>query len=337
VRRDHPSVPVATVLGDFGHQRAANKKADRDRLIDAIFGWFDHHVRGQGPAPPRDVMLTTQTCPRDRPSEGPFRAPTLAALADDEVRFGAAAPQTISSVGGDPATGRALDPVSGGGDGCIETGTAAAPGTAVLRLPAAGEGGVLLVGAPRVEATLAISGEPTVTQVAARLWDVAPDGGTQRLVARGTYRPTGAHAEAFELHPVAWRFERGHVAKLELLGVDAPYGRPSNTPFSITASDLVLRLPVRRRGADAAAVGPVRCASKRRFRIHVSRRLRNVHVRVDGRRVRVRRHSAVVDLRGKPRKVVRVRITGRTAAGHRVVRVRRYRTCVPGNRRGATP
>ena len=74
VRRDHPSVPVAVLLGDFGHQRAANKSADRTRLVDAIAAWFDRYVRGDGATPRKGVTLTTQTCPRERPSEGPFHA-----------------------------------------------------------------------------------------------------------------------------------------------------------------------------------------------------------------------------------------------------------------------
>ena len=97
-------------------------------------------------------------------------------------------------------------------------------------------------------------------EVAARLWDVAPDG-TQTLVAHDLYRPRNDHRrDVFQLHPNAWHFRAGHVAKLELLGQSAPYGRPSNGRFTITVNHLELRLPVREApdgGAVRAPATPV--------------------------------------------------------------------------------
>jgi hypothetical protein len=78
---------------------------------------------------------------------------------------------------------------------------------------------------------------------------VAPDG-SQTLVARGLYRPTSDGRQVFQLHPGAWRFAPGHVAKLQLLGRDAPYARASNGTFTVEVRSLELRMPVReRRGA----------------------------------------------------------------------------------------
>ena len=85
----------------------------------------------------------------------------------------------------------------------------------------------------------------------------------------------------------------------------------------------------------------VRCASRRRFRIRVPEprgreRVRSARVTVAGRRVRVTRrrgrHVAIVDLRGRPRQVVRVRIVARTTRGRIVRTTRAYRTCT--RRRG---
>jgi predicted acyl esterase len=86
------------------------------------------------------------------------------------------------------------------------------------------------------------------SQIAARLLDVAPDG-TETLVARALYRPeinsgTAASHQVFQLHPVGWKFEPGHTAKLELLPNDEPYGRVSNGQLPVTVSNLELRLPV---------------------------------------------------------------------------------------------
>jgi predicted acyl esterase len=98
-----------------------------------------------------------------------------------------------------------------------------------------------------VIARLTTSGAPGTTQIASRLWDVAPDGTSQTLVARGLYRPAGENREVWELHANGWHFAKGHTAKLELLGADPPYARPSNGDFEIEVERLQLRLPVRER------------------------------------------------------------------------------------------
>jgi predicted acyl esterase len=205
---------------------------------------MDHWLRGAGPKPLTGVSATTQTCPRTAPSDGPFTARTFAGLARGEVRFSAEAAQTVAATGGDPRVAAAIDPVAGGGDACATTGTDASPGTAVYTLPASR--GWTLLGAPTVLAKLTVSGP--AAQIAARLWDVAPGGSSQTLVARGTYRPIGSGTtERFQLHANGWRFAPGHRPKLELLGNDAPYTRVSNGAFTVTVSSLQLRLPTRNR------------------------------------------------------------------------------------------
>jgi dienelactone hydrolase len=276
VRKQHPKTPLSLMFGDFGHQRAANKPADRKRLLDAIRAWMDHWLRGSAPKPFTGVSASTQTCPRSAPSEGPFSAATFSALAAGEVRFSTTTSQAITSTGGDPQVAAAIDPATGGGDACATTRTDTSPGTAVYTLPAAT--GWTLLGAPTVLAKLAVSG--TAAQIAARLWDVAPDGASQTLVARGTYRPSGSGAtEVFQLHANGWRFAPGHVAKLELLGADAPYTRVSNGTFSVAVQSLELRLPTHDRpggqvkspatrvfpaGQSAVAADPKRAKPKRR-------------------------------------------------------------------------
>ena len=246
MRRDHPRVPVSLMLGDLGHQRASNKPPERARLVEAIHEWFDHHLRGQGGAPRDGVAATTQTCPREVASEGPFRAARFDGLAGGEVRHSTTAERTILSTGGDPAVARAIDPALGGGDACVQTPADAAPGTADYRLPAAPKGGYTLLGAPTVIARLRVEGAaPSAAQVVSRLWDVAPGGGSQTLVARALHRPSGRTSDVWQLHPNGWRFAEGHVARLELLGADPPYSRPSNGAFRIGVERLELRLPVR--------------------------------------------------------------------------------------------
>jgi hypothetical protein len=248
-RREHPKVPVSLMFGDFGHQRAANKPVDRKRLLDAIHAWFDHYLRGRSKPPRRGVVATTQTCPRDVRSGGPFRAATFAGLARGEVRIVDSTMHSISSNPGDPAVGLAIDPVTGGGDGCKTTGTGPEPGAAAWSLPPAAGRGYTLLGAPTVIARLGVSG--SAAQIAARLWDVAPDGQSQTLVARGLYRPKGSGREVWQLHANGWLFEAGHVAKLQLLGADPPYARPSSGSFTVAVKRLELRLPVREKPGRA--------------------------------------------------------------------------------------
>jgi hypothetical protein len=98
------------------------------------------------------------------------------------------------------------------------------------------------MGSPTVIADISAPGGQS--ELAARLVDVAP-GGTESLVARGLLRPgEGGTKMVFQLHPQAFHFAEGEVAKLELLPSDAPYARPSNSQQTIEVSNLELRLPV---------------------------------------------------------------------------------------------
>lgn len=334
--RQHPDVPISVLLGDFGHQRSSNKPDVRKLLLQRVHQWLDHHVRGIGPAPVTGVTAMSQTCPRDRPSEGPFHAATATKLANAHLRWRSDDPQSVSSTGGSPTVSVAIDPVTGGGDGCVRTPADRAPGTAVYDLPAAPEGGTLLLGAPRITARLRVSGSPpSVAQVQARLWDLAPDGATQRLVARGTLRPSGGDRDVFELHANAWRFEAGHRPRLELVGIDAPYARPSNGTFSVAVDAIELDLPTR------TATSPPRvCASRRRVVVHPrlrrAERIRRASVRIGSRSPRrakvVGRNGVRVVLDGLPRGRHRVSIRV-TTSRDRVLRLRRsYRTCTAKRR-----
>ena len=83
-------------------------------------------------------------------------------------------------------------------------------------------------------------------ELAARLWDVAPDG-TQTLIARALYRPTGSGRVVFQLHANAWHFAAGHVVKLQLLGVTRPTRGPRTARSRSPSRGLDLRLPVHER------------------------------------------------------------------------------------------
>jgi hypothetical protein len=247
----YPRSPMSMLFGDLGHQRSANKPAERAALITSIHAWFDHYLRG-GAQPALGVAAYAETCPHGVASRGPFRAASFARLAAGEVRFASGGAQTISWPGGNPQIGAALDPVASG-DSCATTASDAEPGTASYRLPTP-RGPFTLIGAPTITARLTGSGSTGITQIAGRLWDVGPDG-NQTLIARGGYRPHDG-ANVWQLHPGAWRFAPGHVPKLELLGGDPPFARPSNGAFTLQVRGLRLSLPVRER-PDCRTVRPV--------------------------------------------------------------------------------
>jgi len=81
-------------------------------------------------------------------------------------------------------------------------------------------------------------------ELASRLWDVLPEG-RERLIDRGVYRLTDNQQGSitFQLHGAGYRFAAGDTVKLELLGRDSPYYRPSRSRFSVELSKLSASLP----------------------------------------------------------------------------------------------
>ena len=241
----YPSDPISLFDFDGGHMRGQNKPTDTALLPIRIKAFFDHYVNGTGPQPTLGVTALTETCPKTVPSGGPYHATTWAALHPGEVDFSSQPAQTVSSNAGNSAISKTFDPVYGGGACATVSATDQGDGVATYRLPAATGSGYTLLGSPTVVADLKVTGK--FAYIAARLLDVDPATNTETLVARGVYRintnsPDGL--QVFQLHPGAWHFATGHVPKLELLGQDSPYVRPSNGVFSISVSNLALRLPV---------------------------------------------------------------------------------------------
>jgi predicted acyl esterase len=239
-RAQYPGDPISLFLMDDGHARSQNKAADEALFLQRESAWFDHYLKGEGSAPSSSVEALTTTCPKESPSEGPYKAADWQSLSPGEIAIDGVAAQTILPGAGNPAIGKAFDPIAEGG-AC-----AAAPGadqTGVanyhLQVPAPG---FTLLGSPTIVADLATSNVDS--ELAARLLDVLPNG-EERLVARGLLRPgNGGPAVVFQLHPQGYRFGGGDTVKLELLPSDAPYARPSNAQAPITVSNLRLRLPV---------------------------------------------------------------------------------------------
>ena len=99
---------------------------------------------------------------------------------------------------------RALDPAAGGGDGCVEVDAArrARRRAAYSRAVARRRGADLDRRADGERRARGRAARRAATrQIAARLWDVAPDGASQRLVARGLYRPGASARQALAAPP----------------------------------------------------------------------------------------------------------------------------------------
>lgn len=252
-RASFPANPIALRFFDFGHQRGSNRAPDLALLRQDIAGWFERHVKGNAAASvPAGVTAQPQTCPRDKtkPSDAPVNEATYDALHPGEVRF-PAKPSLPLAPSGDPRESNVADPIANGtvnpereSDPCrsVDGLGPDAPDTATYRLPPA-KRGYLLVGSPTVVAD--VSAQGTDTQIVARLWDVAPDGASERLVAQNVVRPSASGRQVFQLNANAYRFAAGHVPRLQLLASGSPYVRSSNGAAAVTVSDLELRLPVR--------------------------------------------------------------------------------------------
>ena len=260
-RRPGAAANVSLQFADLGHARgsAGNSRINQQRYFnDQALRFFDFWLRRRGrPLAPGSVATFTQTCPVTRGGGGPFTASSWSTCT--RVRCASAGPRRHRHVDGRrPRHRRAFDPNFGTSSSCTTVPKEIAPGTAVYQRATTRP--YTLIGRPTVRAQVRTTGP--FGQLVTRLWDVAPNG-LQTLVGRGVYRltPDQRGAVLFQLRGSGWRFERGHVAKLEVLGNDDPYLRPSNGTFSVGVSRLTIELPVRERpgtvpGVVAPALAP---------------------------------------------------------------------------------
>lgn len=260
LRDGDSNADVSVLFGDLGHQRGSNKENTNRDFNDRGSDFFDSRIEGEGDGPDEgSAAVWTQTCPQDAPADGPFEAESWPEIQQGEATFGSDTTQTVTSGGGDSAVESGIDPIGGGGDACRtfkdQQSTESNPNTAVYRGEPS-DSDERMIGLPTVCADIRTIGQ--FGQLDSRLWDVDPTTGDQILVSRGAYRLTANQTGevTFQLQGNAWTFEEGHVPKLELLGRDADYLRPSNDGFAVEVSDLRIDFPGVDGGcADAAADG----------------------------------------------------------------------------------
>ncbi|MEA2291559.1 MAG: type transport system ATP-binding protein, partial [Solirubrobacteraceae bacterium] len=148
-----------------------------------------------------------------------------------------------------------------------------------------------------------------------------------------------AHTVTRSLEGVAAAVGADSRYTLQIVGGSQVYG-PVRTTAMVTVSRAHVELPtvggtIQTGRPGGVLTGGRRCTSRRRFVIHLrqprGQRLVSARVTVAGKRVKVRRRhgrlTAVVNLQGKVKRTVRVRVVARTKTGRIVRETRRYRTC----------
>jgi hypothetical protein len=243
-RTEYPNADISLFFGDFGHPRGQNKADALAARQAAELAWFNYYIKGTGSVPFHGVTAYTETCPSGAASGGPFTAGTWGSLAPGEVRFQSAAAKTIATNGNDFITSVQFDPINGGG-ACGAPGDSDIANTATYKTAAVPSPGFTLLGSPTVIADITSAGSNS--QIAARLIDIDPVAHTELLVARGLWRPkisASPVTQVFQLHPNGYKFQTGHIVKLELLSDEQDsYGRHSNGQQAVTIQNLDMRLP----------------------------------------------------------------------------------------------
>ncbi len=293
LRATFPAYPIQEAYGDYQHftQNKAKEWGDicgGDRHVCApadhpggdvdaapasrvrvgittrLNDFLDHHVRGRGKPPERDVQANLQVCPQnavdgqkaDEPGPA-FTAPSFDELTPGELTLDFTGEQTTTSTAGDQRHQVAADPVANqvaNGNRCPVHSDRAGAGVATYEtdpLPSA----ATMIGGGILTVAYRATGDVQGLQLNARLYDVLPDG-TAVMVDRGPRRidpaRDGAEKVTFQLHGNGWRFPAGHRIRLELMQDDDPYLKRSDTPSSMTLGGAKLVLPVRETtfGAD---------------------------------------------------------------------------------------
>jgi hypothetical protein len=244
IRKADKNAPVALQVADLGHGPGANHPTDTATFDTQGTAFFDAWLKGSGGSKPApgSVMAFTMSCPAKNPSGGgPYTAASFRALAAGRLTLTGKATLKIDQRG---ASKTLADKVKGAGAGGALCDQQTPDRTSRATIQAASPG-VTLIGQPTITGRVVTTGRNG--QLDARVWDLDPKRGKQRLITRGAYRLTDNQKGAFvfTLDGNGWRFAKGHRIVVELLGRDAPTYAPSPTAFRATLSNLRVHLPVR--------------------------------------------------------------------------------------------
>jgi hypothetical protein len=261
-----PQWPVAVALADIGHSRAQNKPATWQRLNAQAFQWLQSNINDS-----HDQSTTISSEPTVCDDSAPStrltgKTPEDLSAGTLDVTYAGGATLTNASGSGDP-DGLATDAIAGGAfdDATGNTGPCATSSAATFPGRYTGLSAPLptertYIGPGTVKAPYQLTG--AVAELAARVWDVPPDGGRALLVTRGVYRFDTATANdpdaatgtvTLPLYGNHWRLAPGHRLRLDLAEVDEPTFRRTDTPNTLALGDPVLTLPTRSAGDEHLA------------------------------------------------------------------------------------
>lgn len=242
-----PDYPVYMAFGDVGHSNAKNPAYQWEHINRQGNQFLQTFVLGHGRGRPTTNVFAFETpCPGNDADPSPIAGTDWDRFASGQLVLRGAGGRTTTSAPTNAEEGLATDPILNGG--CL---TAADPADPVLDTTwswPVPEGGVTQLGLPELRVAYALAGVDAT--VAAKLWDVAPDG-TRTLVDRGVYRLSVAGGDDpagtldFDLFGNAWPWEEGHTIQLQVAQTDVAFLRPDNLPSAITWTEPRLTIPIR--------------------------------------------------------------------------------------------
>ncbi|NJC68529.1 hypothetical protein HC031_02145 [Planosporangium thailandense] len=256
-----PLWPVSVAVGDVGHARAQNPPAAWRAINAQAWAFLQNNIGGSHPQQ-GSVSSFPTVCGGSATAADRISASTPAGLGKGTltVAYGDTAVLTPTAGVSDP-NGPATDAVAGGylapsGDTCRTSAGPLVPGDGYSAVSQPLAGPQTFVGIGYVQAGYtALPALPTAV-LAARVWDVKPDGSAV-LVSRGVYRFDFNGYDAttgtvrVPLYGNHWAFGAGDRVRLDLVQVDQPTYRAPNPVVTSTLnlSGIRLVLPVRESGA----------------------------------------------------------------------------------------
>ncbi len=263
-----PQWPVTVRAADIGHSRAQNKPGTWHLINHEANAFLQSQIGGAHRATTDVASQVTDCSPSTQPATDEVTAPAPEQFGTGTLTMTSARTATLAptSGAGDPDSAK-TDAIAGGQlpqqsttrGGCTVGTTPAVPD------PAFGFRSVstpllqtqTTVGIGYVDATYTAT--PGSGAVAARVWDVGPDG-TPVLISRGVYRYDSVYGDPLTgtlrvpFYGNHYAIAAGHQLRLDLQQQDTPTYRAPTGGSTLALSDIRMVLPTRSTG-DTQLVG----------------------------------------------------------------------------------
>jgi predicted acyl esterase len=248
LKRLDPLWPVEVAMADVGHSRAQNKPESWHRLNTQAFQWLQSNINGSFEQDTTVSSEATVCGGHGPPQQVIGRTPEDLANGALTLQYGPGGTQGDAAIA-DP-NGEATDAIAGEivqpGEPCKHSDGPAVGGYTQYSPPLSSTKTYVGIGHVRIPYVWTGGGSG---MLAARVFDVPPDGGPELLMTRGVYRfeddPTTGEIR-LPLYGNHWRLEPGHRVRLDLTQVDFPTYKFSNIASTFTfPTGVTLVLPTR--------------------------------------------------------------------------------------------